>query len=257
MENNFDHFCRAYEKLRQKEKDFCVVTMVNGRGSTPQDMGSRIIISNELIEFGTVGGGKIEAHCITIARKLLKESTKKSHFYTWNLQKDIGMTCGGEVSMFFELHKKEISWDIIIFGAGHVGCELSQVLSRLDCNLTVVDHRQEWLDKINPRVNRVLLSSPKDYVSKIKEHAFVLLMTMGHSTDLPILIELLKTKKTPYLGVIGSKSKRNIIKNELKEFDLNDDFICPIGLPIGDNAVSEIAISITAELLKVRDELKR
>lgn len=256
MENNFDNFLQSYEKLRAEKIDFCVVTMVNGRGSTPQDIGSRLIISMDKIEYGTIGGGKIEAHCIKIGRELLNDSNEKSHFFTWNLQKDIGMTCGGEVSMFFELYKSSLSWDIVIFGAGHVGVEISHVLSRLNCNLTIIDHREEWLQKVSESSTKVLLESPKDYVSKLKNNSFVLLMTMGHATDLPILIEILKTKKLPYLGVIGSKSKRNIIKKELMQFGLKDEFICPIGLPIGDNAVSEIAISVVSELLQVRDKLK-
>jgi xanthine dehydrogenase accessory factor len=77
---------------------------------------------------------------------------------------------------------------------------------------------------------------------------------MGHSTDLPILAEILKTKSLPYLGVIGSKAKRNVIEKELAELGIDSKaFICPIGEDIGSNSPSEIAISITAQLLKYRD----
>ena len=55
-------------------------------------------------------------------------------------------------------------------------------------------------------------------VKKLDDNTFVLLMTMGHSTDLPILLEVLKTKQFPYLGVIGSKAKNyTVSKKTLKK----------------------------------------
>ena len=254
MEMNFDKFCETYSELRLNKTDFCVVTMVDGKGSTPQDTGSRMIISLEDLLFGTIGGGKIEAQCIKTARKLLNSNTEDKKFFKWNLQRDIGMTCGGEVSMFFEVHRSIQKWNIVIFGAGHVSQELTRTLARIECGLTVVDHRQEWLNKLEDNINTVQLKSPKEYVSKLNESDFVILMTMGHSTDLPILAEILKTKSLPYLGVIGSKAKRNVIEKELAELGIDSkEFICPIGEDIGSNSPSEIAISITAQLLKYRD----
>ena len=255
METNFDKFCETYSDLRNKKIDFTVVTMVDGKGSTPQDTGSRMIISADDLLFGTIGGGKIEAHCIKTARELLTDNSKvDKQFFKWNLQRDIGMTCGGEVSMFFEVHRSVHRWNIIIFGAGHVSQELTRTLSRLECDITVIDHRKQWLDKLENNVSKVNLDSPKDYVEKIKNTDFVILMTMGHSSDLPILAEILKNKDQPYLGVIGSKAKRNVIEKELIELGIEStDFICPIGENIGTNSPREIAISITAQLLKYRD----
>ena len=82
---------------------------------------------------------------------------------------------------------------------------------------------------------------------------------MGHSTDLPILLEILRTKQFPYLGVIGSKAKAARIKKDIEETGLpsscKDAFYCPIGLDIGNNHPQEIAISVAAQLLQVRDQL--
>jgi xanthine dehydrogenase accessory factor len=254
METNFDKFCEVYSKLRIDKIDFCVVTMVDGKGSTPQDTGSRMIISTDDLLFGTIGGGKIEAHCIKTARELIKTNNENKKFFKWNLQRDIGMTCGGEVSMFFEVHRSIHKWNIVIFGAGHVSQELTRTLSRLECEITVIDHRSEWLDKLENNLTKINLDSPKEYVSQLNDTDFVILMTMGHSSDLPILAEILKTKKLPYLGVIGSIAKRNVIEKELAELNIKSfEFICPVGEDIGSNSPSEIAISITAQLLKYRD----
>jgi xanthine dehydrogenase accessory factor len=80
-------------------------------------------------------------------------------------------------------------------------------------------------------------------------------MTMGHSTDLPILLEILKKKRFPYLGVIGSKAKALRLKKDIEEAGLPpSSFYCPIGLDIGNNHPPEIAISVAAQLIQIRDQ---
>jgi xanthine dehydrogenase accessory factor len=84
-------------------------------------------------------------------------------------------------------------------------------------------------------------------------------MTMGHAHDVPILIEIAKhAPDCPYVGVIGSEVKGTKIKKELEQIGVQKDFIqklrVPIGLPLGKNHPFEIAISIAAELLQVRDQ---
>jgi xanthine dehydrogenase accessory factor len=97
-------------------------------------------------------------------------------------------------------------------------------------------------------------------VAKVAESDFVICMTMGHRTDRPILEELFRQARQPaYLGVIGSAAKRKVLLRELGEAGISTDvasnFRCPIGLRLGQNQPGEIAISVTAELIQVRDEL--
>ena len=83
-------------------------------------------------------------------------------------------------------------------------------------------------------------------------------MTQGHSTDLPILQLALEKHQFPFLGAIGSQAKAMRMKRELTNLGVPEaraeQFICPLGEKIGNNSPAEIAISITAQLLKVRDE---
>jgi xanthine dehydrogenase accessory factor len=237
---------------------FCVATLVNVRGSAPQDQGAKIIILPDGSIEGTIGGGKIENHTIEYAKNLLNGGeVKQTFFETWNLQKDIGMTCGGEVSIFFEVYNKT-PWNVVIFGAGHVSQSLVKVLALLKCNLTVVDNRKEWLSKIEnySNVKIVFKEDMSSYIKEVSDNSFIVIMTMGHSTDLPILKEILvKNSVYPFLGVIGSKSKRNTIEKELSKNNIkNTNFLCPIGLPIGDNSPAEIAMSISAQLLEYKDD---
>ena len=93
MEKDFDLFLEACENLKSKGEDFCVVTIVDAKGSIPQNIGAKMIAANSVVYFGTVGGGKVEAKALEVAIYLLKSSIHKStEFHKWNLQKDVGMT---------------------------------------------------------------------------------------------------------------------------------------------------------------------
>lgn len=260
MEKNFESFIEAWKERKDSGQAFVTVTLVNSRGSAPQDQGARMITDGTSVLFGTVGGGKVEAKAIELSKELLSNNDKqKTHHVLWNLQRDVGMTCGGEVSLFFEIENENEIWDITVFGAGHVSQELCRVLDRLNCKLTCVDNRKEWLDKLPSSVNSIHYDEPKEYVQNLNENSFTVLMTMGHSTDAPILAEILKTKELPYVGVIGSDSKARLLKDEMKKADVPkekiDTFVCPIGEKIGDNSPAEIALSIAAQLLKVKDQV--
>ena len=94
------------------------------------------------------------------------------------------------------------------------------------------------------------------YVEKIPEGAYVVLMTMGHTTDKPILIEILRTRTFPYLGVIGSNAKAKRLRKDVLDAGLAEEmtkaFLCPVGLEIGSNHPQEIAISVAAQMLQIR-----
>jgi len=241
---------------------FVMVTLVDVVGSSPQDVGSKMLVTKDGLHGGTIGGGKVEFKALNEAKDLLENKLRTKTFVTWNLKQDVGMSCGGIVSLYFEaFHTK--TWKIAVFGAGHVANALIPLLLPLECQVRCFDTRQVWLDKLPPSP-KLSLKHAQDMVSEVKNldnDTFVLLMTMGHSTDLPILLEILKTKQFPYLGVIGSKAKAARIKKDIEEAGLHssckDAFHCPIGLDIGNNHPQEIAISVAAQLIQVRDQLQR
>lgn len=254
-------FIAYIQKRRETGRKAMVVTMVFARGSAPQEIGARIIVGAEGLLFGTVGGGKVEQKCIAHAQELLNE--KRDHdFVEWNLQKDVGMSCGGVVHFFFEKILPAPRWKIAVFGAGHVAQELIPLLLKLDCDITWVDPRLEWLNKIpdHSKLKKIQSDEMKEVVSTLPEDTFIASMTMGHAFDLPILVEAMKTRSFPYIGVIGSESKARVLKNDLKKADVDENLIaqlhCPIGEPFGTNHPTEIAFSIVAQLMSERDRLK-
>ena len=111
---------RKVTELLESRIPFVVVTMVDRRGSAPQIEGAKAIVTSRGIVEGTIGGGKVEARAIQRAQELLGANDGRScEFVVWNLQTDIGMTCGGEVKFFFEVCLCN-DWSISLFGAGHI-----------------------------------------------------------------------------------------------------------------------------------------
>ncbi|MEL7089190.1 MAG: XdhC family protein, partial [Planctomycetota bacterium] len=94
-------------------------------------------------------------------------------------------------------------------------------------------------------------------VKKLPGVAFVLCMTQGHRSDFPVLEAIFTAdRKFPFLGVIGSAAKAAVLRRELRAADIAAgaiDFRCPVGLSLGSNHPAEIAVSIAAQLLEVRD----
>lgn len=259
MERSLQQFCEKFLSLSHDHVPMVVVTMTSFRGSAPQDTGARMIVGEKEILFGTVGGGKIEKKCLELAREFLSaQKSVLAQSFTWNLQRDIGMSCGGEVTMFFEPYRPVDIWKIAIFGAGHISQELTRALLRLDCRLTVIDSRRDWLAKLpeHPRLEKIESSNLSDELERLPPDSFVALMTMGHATDAPILMRAMRSHRFPYLGVIGSPAKRNRLELEMKEQALDGQFFCPMGEDFGKNSPAEIALSITGQLLRERDRIR-
>lgn len=256
-------FVERLAALARSGEPFVSVTMVEAVGSTPQDAGSKMLVTAAGISSGTVGGGKVEHKAIEHAKQMLAQSggeVRANELVEWNLQRDVGMTCGGVVKLYFEAYN-HCDWRIVVFGAGHVAGALAACLGQLECQLTCIDPRQEWLDKIadRPQLAKICEADPRSRVAGLSDDSFVLCMTMGHGTDRPILEEIFRQgRQFPFLGVIGSKAKRGVLQRELLAAGVTqaqfDSIHCPIGLPLGSNQPGEIAVSITAQLILERDK---
>lgn len=249
---------RRCAELAESATPFVLVTLVEATGSTPQDTGAKMIVTTEGLTAGTVGGGRVEAKAIDEAQAMLAEQ-RPHHLVDWNLKADVGMTCGGSVKLFFECPGVS-SWRIVVFGAGHIAQALTRLLVSLPCQVTCIDPRADWLEQLPAGITRLQTEDPAAEVASLPDGAFVLCMTRGHRSDLPVLEQLYKLEHTffPYVGVIGSRAKAAVLRKELTEAGIAADqltFHCPIGLPLGTNHPGEIAVSIVAQLLEVRDAL--
>jgi xanthine dehydrogenase accessory factor len=266
MSFQFEAFIERYQELRANHQDFVIVTLSKVLGSAPQDLGARMIVRSEGLDWGTIGGGKIENFALQKAIEFLRadplSKIKSKEYFEVNLQKDIGMSCGGVVGFLLELVKATPRWQIAVFGAGHVAQELIPLLLKLEVQVTCIDPRADWLGKMpeSPRLKKILSQDGPALVVSLPTESFVVCVTMGHATDLPILSRALGCG-FPYVGAIGSEVKALRLRGDLQEAGLSQveiqRLVCPIGEKWGGNAPYEIALSIVSQLVRVRDELRQ
>lgn len=251
-------------EMAAEGKPFVLVTLVETVGSAPQDAGTKMLVDVAGLRFGTVGGGKVEQRAIAAAQALLADPAAKAcTLMEWNLKRDIGMTCGGTVTLLFETYHRH-PWRVVIFGAGHVGQAVVRCLLLLDCEVACIDPRPEWLGRLPdaPQLVKVRLDEPAEHVPRLRRGDHVICMTMGHAADRPILEAVFRSGiDLASVGVIGSRAKREVLRRELEAVGIPVETVarlrCPIGLPLGSNQPGEIAVSVVAEILQIRDAATR
>lgn len=240
------------QKLNQK---VALCTVLETKGSTPRKAGSKMIVWENASIFGTIGGGKIEKTVIEDAVKQIKIGEPIKNFY--NLGDDLGMHCGGKMEVFIE---PIISADkLYIFGAGHIGKSLSKYCPDFGFHVTLVDDRPEIFEQYNFGNAEII---QKDFVEAINEipfneNSYSVIVTYGHTKD-ELVLEHIARKPHKYIGLIGSKTKvalakkRFIAENILTQEEL-DAVHMPIGIPFNAQTPDEIAISIIAQLIDVKN----
>lgn len=268
MSRVIEEYLQRASELSASGKPFVTITLVHPEGHVPQDIGAKCIVTDSGGQWGTVGGGRLEARGIEHAKEMIARLSTDAplahviapELVRYELQRDLGMVCGGAATLFYELSCGR-TWNIAVFGAGHVAQATVALLATLHCNVQCIDPRAEWIAKFPSRTNVqcIVCAEPAGYVARVPRGAFCLCLSQGHATDLPIVREILMRNEFAFLGVIGSEKKASTLRSTLiKEgFDAQriDAIHCPVGLSIGSNSPAEIAISIGAQLLQWRDKL--
>lgn len=149
---------------------------------------------------------------------------------------------------------------VYVFGGGHVAQELVPLLDRLGFRCVVFDDRAEFTrQELFPCAANVIRGEfevIEKYIH-LDKNDYVVILTRGHRWDYEAEAFALRGKAA-YIGVIGSKSKHAFVQGRLKEAGFTEAEIhaprvhAPIGMDIGSKTPAEIAVSIAAELIKVR-----
>ncbi|MDD2426923.1 MAG: XdhC/CoxI family protein [Eubacteriales bacterium] len=147
---------------------------------------------------------------------------------------------------------------VYIFGGGHVGQALVPALAAVDFAPVVLDDREEFVNPdLFPEAFDVRLADLDDIAASVTvtDRDYVCVMTRGHTKDLEVQAQVLKTPAR-YIGVIGSKKKTKTINERLMDRGFTEEDLAritaPIGLNIGGKTPAEIAVSITAQLIQDR-----
>jgi xanthine dehydrogenase accessory factor len=235
----------------------CIVTKTHG--STPRHAGAKMIVYPDGQIVGTVGGGEIESLCITEAIHLINGGqTKTLHYKLVNPEHGDPGVCGGEVDVYLEVIGN--TQKMLIVGAGHVGKQLSFLANWLGFEVIVIDDRKELISEINlPSVNYRFVNLEKffeSYSDLETINLFVVMTTRSLEIDVKYLPEIIKLAPR-YIGVIGSKKRwiktsEILLNNGIVESEITKIF-SPIGLDLKSETPEEIALSIMAEILKVKN----
>ena len=166
-------------------------------------------------------------------------------------------------------YENELNWNyqetigqkdtIYIIGGGHVGLALSKVMSLLDFYVVLFDNRRDLQTmKLNTFANEKILINYDEIDSRLVEgeHSYVAIVSHTHETDRYVLGKVIN-RNFKYVGLMGSKAKAKNIISEMKQLGIADEKInsihSPIGIDIKSETPEEIAISIAAEIIKIRN----
>lgn len=151
-------------------------------------------------------------------------------------------------------------FDVVLFGAGHVGKAVAGVLATLPCTLTWVDSRREQFTDQEPGANvrTEIVRYPESIVDDCPPGAFYLVMTHSHQMDFDICARILARGDFAYCGMIGSQSKRRSCEKRLKLKGITESMLdrltCPIGVDgITGKRPAEIAVAAAAQILQLRE----
>lgn len=245
----------AVAELDAQHIPYVIVTIIGVEGSAPRDAGTKMVVSKEDI-YGSIGGGNLEFICMQKARELLMENSNAQLIEYYPLSAKFNQCCSGAVSVMFESFVSQ-PLKVAIFGAGHVAKELSVLLPRMGCELTLIDQRQEQLHGVeNSNVLLRHTNEPLDDLDQIDPSSYVLVMTHDHSLDFELCCKAISTFDFAFLGLIGSAAKAQKFKTRMSNLGFDqpslDKLTSPIGLAlVPGKKPMEIAVSVAAQILNL------
>ncbi|UYO01080.1 MAG: xanthine dehydrogenase accessory protein XdhC [Devosia sp.] len=242
----------------------CELTSV--RGSSPREAGTFMLVGPR-DNFGTIGGGALEYMVIDHARRLLSQGRGEGVMDV-PLGPEIGQCCGGRVEVLLRFADADLRAELVerlaaedagaphvyVFGAGHVGRVLAQIMALMPVRLEVIDTRRDELGLLPPGVAQRLVAMPEAVVRAAPAGSAFVIVTHDHALDFLIADEALRRGDAAYVGMVGSKSKRAKFSNwflgQGGTGEALDKLILPIGAQgLGDKRPAVIAALAAAEIM--------
>lgn len=243
-------------ELIKQNKTVALVTVTAASGSTPAEVGKEMLVDFSGTIGGTVGGGNLEYIVIQRAQESMRRNV--SIAVSFDLKKDLGMECGGNVEIFIKVYSPPTL--ILLVGAGHIGRAVYQYARILGYDAIVVDDRADVASqRYYPEAKSIIVGDIAEECEKLSfasESAYVVIASHGHKWDEIALYHLVQ-KKPKYIGVIGSRSKVDVMMENLRQKGISQDMLdtvySPIGLALGGGQPAEVALSIISEILLIKN----
>lgn len=249
----------ALAEIEKNNQTAALCTVTKSEGSTPRHVGSKMLVYPNGSFVGTVGGGELENRVIQAALEAMRAGETQTLFYTMAdpSRGDPGV-CGGQVEVFVEPILPAPT--LVVIGAGHVGKAVAHLAKWLGFRVAVSDDRAEFCNpEATPGADEyhpVEMGKLTESLS-VTNRTYVVVTSRGSGVDANGLPSLLESEAA-YIGVIGSKRRWATTVKALKEKGVSDELIAkvhsPMGLELQAETPEEIAVSIMAEVLMVRDK---
>ncbi len=262
-ENQFWHIIA--EEIAER-RALVVAIVIREQGSVPRRTGAKMLLLSDGSLQGSVGGGLFESLVLKDAQEALQSGASQTKTYSFNPKganpQAFGAVCGGRAEVFLEVVMPPDR--LLIVGGGHCGRALAEAASHLDFDIVIADDRADYATTERFPFLRVsqVLHLPESYAGlpTPDENTYVVLISQGFITDEAALRRVLPVR-VPYLGMIGSVRKREVVYDNLRKDGIEEEALArihaPIGVEIGAETPEEIAISILAEIIRVRAERRR
>ncbi len=247
------------------------VTVASTRGSVPRDAGTWMaVFATGCV--GTIGGGHVEFQAMAHARACLA-GARVAQQRRFALGPSLGQCCGGVMHLRFEpvaaasvpvLRRRLASalTPVAVFGGGHVGHALVEVLGRLPFAVRWIDSRDGVFPaQIAGDVQTEYSDPVQAAVADLVPRSLVLIMSFSHAEDLDIVAACLARLRArddlPYVGLIGSKTKWATFRRRLLARGFDEAVLARVTSPIGIAGLpgkepEVIAVAVAAQLLQWR-----
>jgi xanthine dehydrogenase accessory factor len=251
-------FIEEILKIKEEGKSAALATIIGTKGSTPREVGAKMLIQENGKILGTIGGGCLEAEVWQEAMKIIKEEKPRTvHFdLTGKKAEEIGMICGGVMDIYIE--PVVPTPKVFIFGGGHISLFLAKICAMVGFQVAVIDDRPQFANKERfPEAGEVIAEEFPFALPKLKVNrsSYLVIVTRGHAYDQEVLEWAVGTEAR-YLGMIGSRRKIKTVYDNLEAKGIPPEKFqrvhAPVGLNIGALTPEEIAVSIVAEMIQER-----
>lgn len=242
---------------QQTGEPVVLATIIKARGSVPRRSGSKMLVYGDGRISGSVGGGEMEARVVQEALLALKDGRTRILPYSLVApdRGDPGV-CGGEVEVYLEPYSPQAT--LLVVGCGHVGQAVAELGHFLGYRVVVTDDREGLANPdVIPNADVYLPGSFADALaqSPINPGTYIVLVTRNVLVDRDI-VPLIIHSPAAYIGMLGSsrrwaETKRLLLEDGMSAEDF-ERIHAPIGLEIEAETPQEIAVSIMAEIIKLR-----
>jgi xanthine dehydrogenase accessory factor len=248
---------QALADLESKNGAGALCMVVRSKGSTPRGAGAKMLVYPDGSIVGTVGGGEMENRAIAAARQAIQDGQARILEYNMSdpSRGDPGV-CGGQVEIYVEPLRPRPT--LVVIGAGHVGKAVAHLAKWLGFHVVVNDDRPEFCrPEAVPEADQYLPVPMAELPQhlQITPFTYLVLTTRGMNVDVEGLPVLLDTPAV-YIGLIGSQRRWALAKQMMIERGVPaeklDRVRSPIGLELHAETPEEIAVSILAEIIMIR-----